>query len=257
MKFFLLAILLFSSNAYSWTLANSLRYGFSSSDIKIYIGSDNCTNANLSPAALESLVKDAIDEYWNTVATSSLKIESMGTATISLSSDSTIGTAAGKTSIDTIIVGCNNKLPEFSSPGILGVGGNSCSGSSCRGAVIMNDAAGTYLATEDRATIVNAIAHELGHALGLGHTSVEEALMYYNLNINGKVQKTLHQDDIDGITYLYPNKKTLSGVGGACGSITLDRNDEKNFVASFLLGFLVLAIFKFKFKLFRSLKIMV
>ena len=253
MKFFLMTLLFISTNVFAYTLANPLRIGFNSGDVKVYIGSDNCVNANLSPTALESLVKDAINDYWNTVATSSLKIESLGVSSISSNGDTGLSTAAAKTAVNSIIVGCNNDLPEFSTPGVLGVGGNSCSGTNCRGVVIMNDAVGTYMATEDRATIVNALAHEMGHALGLGHTSVQEALMYFNLTINGKVQKSLHQDDIDGITYLYPNKKSLSGLGGACGTISLDDKERKNYWMSFLFGIACLVFFKARLRALRYL----
>lgn len=247
MKFFLISFLFISTNVFAYTLANPLRAGFSSGDVKVYIANDNCVNANISPSALESLVKEAIDDYWNTVATSSLKIEILGLSSTSLNGDSGLTTAAAKTADNSVIVGCNNDLAEFSGAGILGVGGNSCSGTNCRGVVIMNDAVGTSMATEDRTTIVNALAHELGHALGLGHASIHEALMYYNLTIDGKVQKALHQDDINGITYLYPNKKTLSGLGGACGTISLDGKERKNFWISFLIGFAFLMFFKIKF----------
>ena len=43
--------------------------------------------------------------------------------------------------------------------------------------------------------------HEGGHVVGLGHSDVEGAIMEPNY---GGVQHTLHQDDKDGITSLYP-----------------------------------------------------
>lgn len=52
----------------------------------------------------------------------------------------------------------------------------------------------------------NAVTHEAGHALGLGHTPVKAAVMYPQ-SAKGEVGKrTLDADDIDGVRALYqPN----------------------------------------------------
>ncbi|KAG8366878.1 hypothetical protein BUALT_Bualt16G0013800 [Buddleja alternifolia] len=43
--------------------------------------------------------------------------------------------------------------------------------------------------------------HEIGHLLGLGHSSVEEAIMYPSIGLGQT--KNLHADDIQGIRALY------------------------------------------------------
>ncbi|HTP29332.1 MAG TPA: matrixin family metalloprotease [Anaeromyxobacteraceae bacterium] len=65
----------------------------------------------------------------------------------------------------------------------------------------------------------NALTHELGHALGLAHSSVAEATMYPE-SPRGEVSKrTLAADDIDGIRAIYqpdgaglPNSDVSSGT---------------------------------------------
>lgn len=63
------------------------------------------------------------------------------------------------------------------------------------------------------------LAHEVGHAIGLGHATESSALMYYDAS-----QKTalgLARDDVDGITYLYPRQELFGGDGMfGCGTIS-------------------------------------
>lgn len=47
--------------------------------------------------------------------------------------------------------------------------------------------------------------HEIGHTLGLGHSSDVDAVMYAYIN-QGDVKRELQQDDINGIQALYPSK---------------------------------------------------
>ena len=44
--------------------------------------------------------------------------------------------------------------------------------------------------------------HEIGHILGLGHSSVEGAIMYPYIS-SGATKLDLHHDDIHGIRALY------------------------------------------------------
>lgn len=256
-NFIFLTLFLISNTTYAWTLISSSRAGYASSNITVYTASNTCTNAGLSPTALQTLVKDALNDYWNKVPTSALTLTDGGIAAASMSATTSMGTATALTTPNTIIVGCSANVSEFSSHGILAVGGMSCTGTNCTGAVIVNDASGTYIASSTQAVIKTALAHELGHALGLGHSSIQESLMYYSLS--SKVQDFLHQDDMDGITYLYPNQKKLGGLGGSCSAvlpstnslIKSDKNSNETSTASFIfsliLGFSLIGLGKIIF----------
>jgi hypothetical protein len=72
-----------------------------------------------------------------------------------------------------------------------------------------------------------AVAHEIGHMIGLGHSADSAALMYYNLS--SKTKLNLAQDDIDGISYLYPRNE-LNGNPFGCGTVTHTRNFSFGFL---------------------------
>lgn len=50
-----------------------------------------------------------------------------------------------------------------------------------------------------------AATHELGHSLGLGHSSDPDAVMYPTYSIRDSKSFKLSQDDIEGIQKLYGN----------------------------------------------------
>jgi matrix metalloproteinase-20 (enamelysin) len=47
-------------------------------------------------------------------------------------------------------------------------------------------------------------AHEFGHALGLGHSTINSATMYPSVSSCNAGNRTLDSDDIAGVRFLYP-----------------------------------------------------
>lgn len=245
-KIILIALILLSSSSHAWTLGSSQGFKFTSSDVTFKIASNTCTYAGFTSSSIETLANDAINQYWAKVPTSALKLSSGGVQSgIDTSSDD-LTTAALKGAANNIVVGCSSNATLFSDPTTLAVGGIACNSGVCQAAVLLNDTAATQLDTLDRQTIITTFAHELGHGLGLGHASSKTSLMYYS--VSGKTQKTLSQDDIDGISYLYPSEKKLGGIAGACGTIDTSSKGPGNFLGSFVLGLALLILFKFKNK---------
>lgn len=230
----LAALLSFSANA--WTIGTAQGFKYTTPAVKFKIAGNNCTNAGFTTSSMETLAKDAIAVYWDKVPTSSLELESDGVQSgINVSADD-LTTAAGKGSADNVVIGCSSNATLFPNGTTLAVGGIACNSGVCKGAVLLNDAATTQLDTLDRSTIITTFAHEFGHALGLGHSNSKTSLMYYAAN--DKTQKSLSQDDIDGITYLYPSEKELGGLAGACGSVDLNSKGggPGNFLGALLIG---------------------
>jgi hypothetical protein len=60
----------------------------------------------------------------------------------------------------------------------------------------------------------SVVTHEFGHWLSLSHDSDPASIMYYAISA-GTLKRTLHQNDIDGISYIYPcdNYPCLPGGG--------------------------------------------
>lgn len=54
------------------------------------------------------------------------------------------------------------------------------------------------------ADFTEALAHEIGHTLGFGHTPLKSALMFYAIKGAGPLFKGLGQDDRDAICFTYP-----------------------------------------------------
>lgn len=251
-KFFLLSLTSF--NIYAFTLNNSVNLTFFQNEVKVNVANITCSNIGVDVHEIRSIVADAVDQYWNKSPTSRLKLRAGNV----ISADAAYGTGLicnPATDCDPnptlavandILITCNNNAGNFTSTAILAVTvPNNTTGKQIVGSLIMlNDRAGTQFANKSRDEKISIIAHELGHAFGLGHSPVADSLMYYS-TVN--MRKSLGADDIDGITYLYPKQQPIN-----CGSID-DNNTPKQWLG-LLLGIGLIAFIN-KFQL-RYLKLL-
>jgi uncharacterized protein (TIGR03382 family) len=51
-----------------------------------------------------------------------------------------------------------------------------------------------------------AITHEIGHAIGVGHSNVEAATMYFEILGDDTLQRSLEPDDVRAVTHLYSHR---------------------------------------------------
>ncbi len=67
-----------------------------------------------------------------------------------------------------------------------------------------------------------ALTHEVGHVLGLGHSTVADATMFAKHEPADVHRRDLHADDEDGARYLYDEPPPLAGDSGAPGDDEAD-----------------------------------
>ena len=65
----------------------------------------------------------------------------------------------------------------------------------------------------------NAMTHEIGHAVGLGHSTAADASMYPDSQMGDLSKRDLAQDDVAGLSYLYngevESEQWMCATGGA------------------------------------------
>lgn len=222
-----LASILILSKASAYTLIQPNEPHFPVKEISIEFSADSCANTGTSIQEWKDIADEATKYYWNSVATSAILIKAAGFKAVNITADS-YSEALDKASTNTIILGCSTNATIFTVPSNLASGRIDWNNPS-RAVMLINNTVGTYVSLLTRQQKRILIAHEMGHALGLGHSSSPDALMYYDLT-NQKLD-SLHKDDIDGITYLYPHS-----APGACGTIDTSAT-PKNFGGNILIGF--------------------
>ena len=194
---FLIATTLIGLNVHAFTLnstSDSSINGWASPEVTFLVNASNC------PASIDvpALIADAAS-VWNDVATSTVKVSYGGTTTSTTYAAPT--TVYCETNFQTVTGANQNSVPGAAAVVPPAVGGNISSA-----LLVLNASAGSAnIALYNQTSLKMILAHEIGHVLGLGHSQDSSALMYYSGN--GKTNLTLAQDDIDGISYLYPRNE--------------------------------------------------
>lgn len=253
MRIFITALFLSSFQSYAFRLNTSNGAAYNSSTIRFYVTSNStCTNAGVDQNELLSIAKEAVDKFWNRVSTSDIRLESGGIFETSDSlfltgelcpeqSSSSCGSSIVPY-ISRLLIACNSETSiNFPSDDFIAISAPTrLSGKKILGSVVLiNDTATSPFAGLSRSEKVSVLAHEIGHALGLGHSNKSEALMYFS---NADKISRLSQDDIDGISYLYP--VPADDCAGIFGGLSVNISDNRSkgpgpFLPHFLLGIML------------------
>ena len=214
-RFLLLgAICAVASSSFAFTLSGTdpnLK-GWNTNELTFTVNYSGCS---VSQTVLNGAIDDAIG-LWNSVESSHIKLKRGGATSTSPASAWALINSDGPSIV------CDTSFGSTTSQNanaVVGLARNgTINGRIAVANIVMNSQAGGSANINNVSSIQLsiAIAHEMGHVLGLGHSDIPAALMYYSLG--SKNQLELNQDDIDGITFLYGQDASNSKMFG-CGTI--------------------------------------
>lgn len=217
MKFLSILFFLIPNTIWSFTLSGPQK-GWKTTNLEVNINTTNC------PSDILDRLDDAF-KLLNSVPSSSLKL-SLGRTSSTTTTAELINSAA----VDTPVVICDSQFSANLSTSDSPVDANLISGvgfavasqsqNITYGGLILNLQSGATASlpqlNQTQQNVV--IAHELGHMLGLGHSSAESALMYYS--VGRKENFSLSKDDWDGLSYLYPRDELAqTNLAAGCGLV--------------------------------------
>ena len=265
MKLIILISIFFSFNTFAFRLNTNIGASFDN-EVKIYITSNSdCSETGIDQDELLDIAIEGARDYWNNVPSADLNLKRGGIYNTSdnlfltgeLCVNATNSSCSGSTVpiVNEIVIACNNNATHFSSSNILAVSSPvKFSGKEIKGSIILiNNSSGTGFAGLSRGEKISVLAHEIGHALGLGHTKKGEDLMYYKTTEH---RFALSQNDVDGITYLYPREAidAISCDGIIPSAFGNEQGNTRSIYSSLLNLFIGLILGLFLFKLIRKVK---
>ena len=256
-KSLILAIALtLTSNVYAYTLNGVAETGarWKSFPINMKL---NPTNAGISDAEVQRVITSAMNK-WNTgTGKDILDISAVDYSV-------TAATGMDKDGVNSITFSANFREDSngFDPDVTVAVGGQYGDGDTMTDAFIVFNSESVAWAT-DKETSPNRLIyhddletialHELGHVIGLGHTTVAGAAM--NPSRTTKTLRTLSTDDTDGASYLIGSGATGAGNGGSesasasktagCGSISNSSTNNSNIGGLTAMMLLPLAVLVF------------
>ncbi|MBI4404465.1 MAG: matrixin family metalloprotease [Deltaproteobacteria bacterium] len=204
-----------------WTLLDSSLKGWEQNPLSVRMNYTECT---ISRTVLDRIIDDSF-ALWNAAPTAKIKLERS-----SEESTTTPDQFLARSATDSPLILCDASFGSHLSTDPDQVPAATWIPTPVTtldyGAILLNGQAGraAEISQLSEAELFVVIAHELGHLLGLGHSQDSAALMYYS--INGKTKAVLSQDDLDGLTYVYPRNELSSGPFG-CAAVHTSDNDSR------------------------------
>lgn len=202
--------------ACAWTLVGSGIKGWDTKTLTINV---NTTSCGIGDTTLYDLIDRAM-VVWNENPTADLKLERSP-----LISGTSVSTFKNGQATDVPLILCST---NFTSD--IGDDGNVIPASTMQlaastktlalvyGGILLNAESGksANIANLSSGVLAVTLAHEIGHLVGLGHSSSSDALMYFSMG--GKTSPFITQDDMDGFSFLYPKDEFKNGAFG-CAAV--------------------------------------